>query len=154
MNKEKLKFILKEVLILIVQIAFSRAQFGQVFPLGFPFAIVRIFFGGNLMLVAFEYLISSLYLFLDFFMILFVGFEIIILSLFYFFKEMFKLKRKKLWLTLFLCLSTMLKLYFAINHRLLWQDYLFETGLKILALFYFIKLYQPTIRRIKKETSN
>lgn len=142
MNKEKLKFILKEVLILIVQIAFSRAQFGQVFPLGFPFAIVRIFFGGNLMLVAFEYLISSLYLFLDFFMILFVGFEIIILSLFYFFKEMFKLKRKKLWLTLFLCLSTMLKLYFAINHRLLWQDYLIETGLKILALFYFIKLYQ------------
>lgn len=142
MNKEKLKFILKEALIFIVQIAFSRAQFGQVFPLGFPFAIVRVFFGGNLMIIASEYLISSIYLFSDFFMILSVGFEIVILSLFYFFKEMFKLKRKKLWLTLFLCLSTMLKLYFAISHRLLWQNFLIETGLKILALFYFIKLYQ------------
>ena len=70
-----------------------------------------------------------------------VAFEIVVLSLYYFFKEMFKVKRKNLFLFLFLILSTMLDVYFAISGNLLWKNFLLETSVKSLALLYFLKAY-------------
>lgn len=141
MNKNNIKIVLKEILLFLVQVAFSRLQFGQIFPLGFTFALSRVFFGGNLFLIASEYAVSNIFLVKNFYLIVSVAFEIIILSLYYFFKEMFKVKKKRLFLCLFLLLSTMLELYFAITGKILWRDYLIETGSKILSLFYFLKIY-------------
>lgn len=142
MNKEKVRFVFKEVFLLAVQIAFSREMFGQIFALGLPFAMVRIFLGGNLLLVASEYLISNIFLWNNFYLLLSAAFEIVILSLYFYFKETIKNKRKKLVLCLFLVLSSMVKLYFCVAGALLWQDYLIEMALKILAVFYFIKLQE------------
>lgn len=140
MNKEKTRFIIKEIFLCIVQMAFSRELFGQVFALGFSFAMVRVFLGGNILLVAGEYLISNIFLWKNFYLLLSTAFEIIILSLYFYFKDVIKTKRKKLILCLFLFLSTMVKLYLCVVKEFLWQDYLIELGLKILAVFYFIKI--------------
>lgn len=136
-----MKFILKEVLVFVVQIAFSRLQIEQIFPLGFPFAILRIFWGGNLFVVASEYAFSNIFLCKNFYFLLSVAFEIIILSLYYYFKETIKVKKKKLFLCLFLVLSTMLKLYYSIVHIFDWKLFLIELGLKLLLCFYLIKTY-------------
>ena len=141
MNKKTVKILLKETLIFLVQIAFSRVQFGQIFALGFSFALSRVFFGGNLLLVAAEYVVSNLFLIFDFYTLLTVSFEIVIISLYYYFKEMFKVKRKRLSLFLFMLLSCVLELYFLISGKILWQDFLLETILKLLFLAYFLKIY-------------
>ena len=125
MNKQKIKIILKETLIFIVQIAFSRVQFGQLFPVGFAFALSRVFFGANLLLVSLEYAISNIFVYQNFILLLSVAFEIVVLSLFYFFNEMYKIKRKKLVLFLFLVLSYAMKLYFAISLNIFWREFLF-----------------------------
>lgn len=141
MNKEKVKLILKEILIFIVQIAFTRAQFGLVFPLGLPLAFVRLFLGGNLFVVTIEYALSNAFLVFDFYLLISVAFEIVILSLYYFFKETVKVKKKKLFLILFLILASMVKLYLSFSGKFLWQNYLIEFALKIISLFFFLKLF-------------
>ena len=141
MNKKTIKILLKEILIFLVQIAFSRVQFGRVFALGFSFALSRVFFGGNLFLVAVEYVVSNLFLLFDFYALLTVSFEVVILSLYFYFKEMFKVKRKNLALFLFMVLSCALELYFLISGKILWQNFLFETILKLLFLEYFLYIH-------------
>ena len=141
MNKQKIKIILKETLIFIVQIAFSRVQFGQIFPVGFAFALSRVFFGANLLLVSLEYAISNIFVYQNFILLLSVAFEVVVLSLFYFFNEMYKIKRKKLVLFLFLFLSSAMKLYFAISLNIFWSEFLLEVVFKMIALFYFLKVY-------------
>lgn len=129
------------MLVLIVQIALTRVQFGQVFPIGFAFAIARVFLGSNLFVVSLEYAVSNIFIIKDFYFLFSVSFEIIVLSLYYFFKEMFKVKKKRLVLFLFLILSIMLKVYFVVSGNLDWKIFLFETIVKCLALLYFLKLY-------------
>lgn len=140
-RNEKLRKILKHVFLFVVQMAFSRALFGQVFPLGFTFALARIYLGGNLFIIAIDYAISNIFLWSNFYLILSVAFEIIVLSLYYFFKETVQVKRKKLMLFLFMVLSTMLKLYLVLSSKLNFVSYLIELGLKILSLAFFLKLY-------------
>ena len=140
-SKEKVKFILKEVLIFIVQVALSRVQFGQIFPLGLPFSIVRIFLGGNLLVVTIEYAVANIFLVTDFYLLISAAFEIVILSLYYFFKEMFKVKRKRLFLTLFVALSSMVKLYLMISGKFFWQNYLIELACKLVFVFFLLKLF-------------
>lgn len=141
MRKEKLKPVIKEVLIFMVQIAFSRAQFGQIFPLGFPFAIARIFFGGNLLIVTIEYLIANIFNIFNFYLLMCAFFEIVILSLYYYFNQTVKTKKKYLFLYLFLLLSSMLKLYFAISGHLELKTYFVELFTKCVTLLYLLKLY-------------
>lgn len=141
MNKSRLKIILKEMLLFLVQIAFSRLQFGLVLPVGFAFAMSRVFFGGSIFLISFEYVVSNLFLIKRFYLFSSIFFEVVILSLYYFSKEMFKIKKKKLILSLFLILSTMLKFYFSFSGKLEWSDYLVEIFAKVCSLFFFIKAY-------------
>ena len=68
MNKNNVKSICKELLLFLVQIAFSRVQFGQVFSIGFAFAMSRVFFCGSLFIVASEYVLSNLFLVGDFYL--------------------------------------------------------------------------------------
>ncbi len=141
MSKEKLKSISKEILLIVVQIAFSRAEFGQVFPLGFAFAIARIFFGGNLIIVTSSYLVANIFNLFNFYLLLSSLFEIIILSLYYYFRQTIKTKKKILFLYLFLVLSTMLKLYLSISERMELKLYFIELAIKCIVLLYFLKLY-------------
>lgn len=141
MNKEKIRFALKEIMIMLAQIAFSRLQFGPIFPVGFAFAMSRVFFGGNLFAVTLEYAIANIFIIKDFYSLFLVAFEIVVLTLYYFFKEMFTVKKKRLFMFLFLILSMMLELYFAISGTILWKNFLIENCLKCLALAYFLKLY-------------
>lgn len=141
MSKEKLKSISKEILLIVFQIAFSRAEFGQVFPLGFAFAIARIFFGGNLIIVTSGYLVANIFNLFNFYLLLSSLFEIIILSLYYYFRQTIKTKKKILFLYLFLVLSTMLKLYLSITERIELKLYFIELVIKCIVLLYFLKLY-------------
>ena len=141
-KKEKIKTILKHIFFFVVQIAFSRELFGQVFPFGFSFAITRIYFGGNLFLVAAEYAISNIFLWQNFYLIISVAYEIIILTLYYFFKETVKIKRKKTFLFLFLMLSSMVKLYLCVVGDLSYMHFIVELILKAFALVYLLQLHE------------
>lgn len=141
MNKAKIRIIVKELLIFLAQIAFSRAEFGGAFFSGISFAFARIFFGGNLLVVAVEYLIANLFNIFNFYLLVCAFFEIVILSLFYYFKQTVKTKKKFLFLYLFLILSTMLKLYFSISWVFKIELYFIELGAKCVSLLFFVKLY-------------
>ena len=142
MKKEKIKYFLKHLFLFLVQIAFSRELFGQVFPFGFVFALSRVYFGANLLLVSIEYAISNIFVGVNFYYIISAAFEIVILALYYFFKETVHVKRKRLFLSLFLMLSLMLKLYLCLTGNLFYLHFIFESILKFVALFYFFKLYE------------
>lgn len=141
-NKEKLKFASKQVLVFIAQLAFSRAWFGELCPLGFAFSLARIHLGAGLFLVTAEYAVSCLYFCADFYLMISLAFEIVILSLYYYFKNTTKIKRKRLFLCLFLILSTMVKLYYLVAGILDWKIYLAETILKLFAAGYFVMVYK------------
>ena len=139
---KKVKYLLVELFLFIVQIALSREFFGQIFPFGFVFALVRIYLEGNLLAVTIEYAVSNIFIGANFFMIVSVAFEIIVLSLYYFCNQTIKIKRKKLVLSLFLLLSSAVKLYLTITGNMFYVDFLLELGLKIVSLFYFLKLHE------------
>ena len=139
MKKKHLVLFVREMIVFIFQVAFSRLQIYSSFSFGFPFAIMRIFFGGNLMIVALEFFVANLFFYSNFYLMVSMTFEIVVLSLYYFFKEMFKINKKRLCVFLFLILSTMLKLYFVAAGVMDWRVFLFESILKCIALWYFIK---------------
>lgn len=140
-RKEKIKKILKEILLFVIQFAFSRFQFGACFPLGISYAFLRVFLGGNLFVITVEYLVSNLFLIFDFYLFLCVCFEIVILSLYYFFRSTIKTKKKKLFLFLFVLLSSMLKLYFSISEKGLILYYFIELVGKYLFLLFLLKVH-------------
>ena len=139
--KANIKDCLKQSFLFIAQIAFSRAGFGNVFPLGFCFALSRVYFGSNLLLVTLEYLISNIFIWSDFYLIISVAFEIVVFSLYYFVKENIKIRKKTLTLMLFLILSSMVKLYLVLISEFALVDYFVEFCLKIVCLGFFVKLY-------------
>ena len=147
-NSRQIKIVLKNVLLFVFQIAFSRLQFGAYFSFGFAFALSRVFWNENLLVVSAEYLVSTIiFNFGKFYELSAIAFEIVILTLFFYFKEISKLQRKILFLHLFLALSCMLKLYFAISHVLIWKDFLIETAMKFLALDYFLLVHKLYLKK-------
>ena len=94
--------------------AFSRFNIGQHFPLGISFALSRICFGESLMLVVFEYVVSNAFLWTNFYLVIAMAFEVVVMSLYYFSKETLTIQRKKLVIFLFLGLSSVIRLYFVI----------------------------------------
>ena len=91
------------------------------------------------MIVALEFFVANLFFYSNFYLMVSMTFEIVVLSLYYFFKEMFKINKKRFCVFLFLILSTMLKLYFVAAVVMDWRVFLFESTLKCIALWYFIK---------------
>ena len=139
--KEKLKLCLKHILLFVVQMAFSRFNIGQHFPLGISFALSRICFGESLMLVAFEYIVSNAFLWTNFYLVIATAFEVVVMSLYYFLKETLTIQRKKLVIFLFLGLSSVIRLYFVIIEELNIFAYLVDIALKFFALVYCIKIH-------------
>ena len=139
--KARCKKVFVQLFLFVVQIAFSRAEFGCIFPLGFSFAMARIFLGSSLLIVSVEYACANIFLWSEFYLLLSAGFEIIIISLYYFFNETIQIKKKKVVLILFLILSTMVKLYLVLTHQMTLFSYAIELGLKLIFLAFLIKLY-------------
>lgn len=140
--KEKLKVFLKHAFLFVVQLAFSRLRFGQICPLGFSFALSRIFLGQSLMLVIFEYIVSNLFLWSEFYLLMIIAFEVVVGSLYYFLKETINIKRKRLVLFLFLGLSSSVGVYYIIIKVFDIFVYLLNVGLSVGALTYFVKLHE------------
>ena len=107
-----------------------------------PFALVRIFNGSNLVYVAMEYAAGGLISNFSFSGLVLTGYDIVVLSLYYFSIDFFKIKRKNLLLVLFLLLSNALELYFLlfVTDELIMLLVLFLV--EVLALFYFKNLHQ------------
>lgn len=121
--------------------AFSRFNIGQHFPLGISFALSRICFGESLMLVVFEYVVSNAFLWTNFYLVIAMAFEVVVMSLYYFSKETLTIQRKKLVIFLFLGLSSVIRLYFVIIEELNIFTYLVDLVLKCCALVYCIKIH-------------
>ena len=105
-----------------------------------PFALVRIFNGSNLVYVAMEYAAGGLISNFSFSGLVLTGYDIVVLSLYYFSIDFFNIKRKNLLLVLFLLLSNALELYFLlfVTDELIMLLVLFLV--EVLALFYFKNL--------------
>lgn len=142
MEKNLAKKVAKELVLLCLQVIFSCIGYAQlVFPVGFPFALVRIVFGHNVLCVAGEYFVSKMFLFKQVSKIFETLFEIVVLSLFYFAIEFFVLKRKWLWITLATMLSKMLELYFCVCHSSGILLFCFGLMVSVLLAFYFNSLF-------------
>lgn len=142
MKNSKVKKILIELVFCFLQIIFSRINIFEIcYPVGFSFAIVRVFFEHNIISVAVSYFVSKLFIILNIRWFLVTGFEIIVLSLFYFANEYFKVKNKWIRISLFAVASKALEFYFLFSQ--ISNLYIFLLGfcISLLSVFYFMKLF-------------
>ena len=115
MNKEKVKKYLVEASLCLLQVLFSKiCLFNFSFSIALPFALVRLLNGSNLAIVAFEYALANVIHITQIQNLLFIGYEVVVLSLYYFSLEFLKSKRKNLIIVIFLLISKSLLLYFAL----------------------------------------
>ena len=142
MNKQKVKFVLVELGLFALQVLISRVEVFGLSPAGFPFAMLRIFYSHNIFVVTVEYLISKIWTFVQALNFLVVGFELVILALYYFALEFFKTKKKRLMMICFVIVSTAFDFYFSISS--LQQVVLCSAGLvfKLALTLYFFKLFE------------
>lgn len=142
-SKENIKSLLKECGLFLLQVIFFEiGLFGFSFSVAMPFAFIRLFNGANLVFVAIEYAIGGLIYDFSFSGLVLIGYDIVVLSLYYFSLEFFKIKRKNLLLILFLLVSNALELYFSLFTALEMIELLILFIIEVCALFYFKKLYQ------------
>lgn len=142
MNKEKVKKIFIEIAFCVVQLILSRVSlFDYTFMVGTSFALVRLFFGHNIIFVAVSYFISKLFLVTNLKWMLITGFEIIILSLFYFSNEYFKIKNKWVRLCVFIVLARSLEFYFSFSSKTALCYFFIGLALSVGFVFYFYKLF-------------
>jgi len=127
----------------IFQIILSNVCFANSFyPLGFAFAIVRVFYNGNIFFVIFSYLISQLnfiFLFSDLFICFY---EIVIISLYYYIKNFHSQKKPLLKLELFISLAFALKFYYALSMGQNLVIFSLDLFLSLLAGVYFYFLFK------------
>lgn len=111
-------------------------------PFGVPFALVRVFYGGNIFSIIFAYMVSkvhTLFMFSDLFICFF---EIIIITLFYFLINLRQIKKPLLTLEIFGLLSLALKLYYALCFYENLLLFLINIILTLIFIAYFYKLFK------------
>jgi len=141
-RKENIKLILKECGLFLLQVIFFKISlFDFSFSIAVPFALVRIFNGSSLVFVAIEYAIGGLVYDFSLSGMFLIGYDIVVLSLYYFSLEYFKIKRKNLLLILFLLLSNALEVYWSLFVAEKMIELLIMFVIEVCALFYFINLY-------------
>lgn len=145
MKKAYLKFIVTELVCLVVQLCLSKIElFGFLSPVGLPFAFARLAFGANVLLVALEFFLSKIY---SFYLLqnLFISlYQIVFLALFYFVTEIFKPRQKWTVSLIFLTLSQILSLYFSLKNYELLAYFFLNYSCEIfifLFLYKFFKVY-------------
>lgn len=143
MKKIYSKFILIQLLCLLLQFSFSKVcLFGFFSPIGLPFAFARLASGANVLIVCLTYFLSEIFLFKSFSGFAITLYQIVFLALFYFFVQIFKVK--KLWLAsmVFLMLSSILSLYFALGETTrLWQFFV-NFSCEVAVFFYLFKFFK------------
>ena len=125
-----------------LQVIFSKIQiFDMICPFGFAFAIVRVFYGGNIFAIIFSYVISKIYVF-SFFSDVFICFyEIVIISLYYFLRYT-KLNNKPLLLLIFMSvISAALQFYYVLLYHSSITLFFCEFALKIIFLIFFYRFF-------------
>lgn len=143
MNREKVKWWLKEFGYAALQILFSRVNlFGFLSPVGLPFAFIRIHYGGNIFITLLGYFVSKIYLFSKISFLIITIYEIVLICLYYFAIEFFKTKKKVLLLYGFLLISNALSLYYNIFTLTNLWHFSVDLVLQIIILFYFYKLFK------------
>ena len=142
MEKEKVNLAIKELGYALLQVLFSRVNFyGFVSPVGLPFAFVRVFYGGNIIVCVLSYFISKIYTFSEINNLISVVYQIVILALYYFAIQFFKTNRKRLLLFGSLVVSSALSLYFDMfNLTTLWH-FAVNFAVEIILTIYFYKLF-------------
>ncbi len=134
---------LVQTLLFVLQLILSRINFGEgISPVGFPFAMVRVFYGHNIFLVTAEYLVSKIWIFFKFSNIFIVIFEVVIIGLYFFCLEYIKCHKKRLMLAIFVAISKALLLYY--NFVSLEAILIFLLGfiLEIIVAVYFYKFFE------------
>ena len=141
-NREKLRKFGIELGLFALQVVFSKISLcGVSFGVGLPFAFVRVFYGANLITICLEYAVAELIQDFALYNLFFIGYEIVVLSVYYFSIEYINTKKKTLLLMIFNFISQALNLYFVIVNIKALMDFLICLGIHIVALFYFKKLY-------------
>lgn len=125
-----------------MQVLFSKINlFNFSFSIGFPFALIRLCNGSSLAIVSVEYAVANVVHGFNFYTFVLTGYEVIVLSLYYFSLEFIKTKRKNLVLIIFLAISKSLLLYFALFNIGLLLKVLVYFLIELISIFYFKKLY-------------
>lgn len=114
---------------------------GTVFPIGFSFAISRVLLGHGVLIVSVEYLLSRIFLFGSFNFLTITMFQIVIIALYYFVINFWNIKRKLLFLSFAILISSTLSLYYSLVgvESLLWT--IFEVVIQVLSALYFYKFF-------------
>lgn len=142
MDKNIRKTIAVEIICFLMQIVFSKIEFLEMIcPFGFPFALIRVFYGGNIFSIIFAYLISKIHTFLIFSDIFVCFYEIVILSLFYFVKN-FKINNKPLLsLEIAAVVSTALQFYYVLTIYQSLTLFFVELLIKIILIAFFYRFF-------------
>lgn len=141
MENLKAKRFLVVCLHLALQMVFSNIDLFGVSFAGLPFAIIKLFFDGNIFFVTAFYFVSKVYKVRQFKSAIILFYEIVFLTLYYFGREFLKTDKKRLIAILFLIFANTVKFYFSIS--------LFETAIltiieivfEILTFVYFYKFF-------------
>ena len=81
MKWQRWKVWLVELSIFLLQVVLSKIEFGGMAnPVGYSFAVVRIFNSHNIFVVVVEYIVSQLWTFVKLENLLIVAFEVVILA--------------------------------------------------------------------------
>ena len=115
-KKDRLKIIVKELVLLLLQVIFSNVKmFENGVGAGLAFAFARLFFGDNLLTTTAGFAVSKLVLFENLNGLLVAGYQIVLLTLYYFAKEVLKNKKPLMVAILFICFSNLLEFYLALE---------------------------------------
>ena len=143
MDLEKLKKVIVQATIILLQVFFSNISFyAWVMPVGLSFAFARVFFDHNIFLVLFAYLLSKLICFKTASDLLVMAFELVVLILYYYSKNSFKIIRKRLQCVCFLVLANAMHFYFSLSSVFMAELFFFNLLLEIVFLIYFYFFYK------------
>lgn len=142
MDKAKVKVIIKEIVYLAMQLLFSKINILNIVnSVGLPFAFINLYFGGNIFVGTFGYLLSKAYLFSSLKPLLITAYEVIILALYYFAKEFVKTNKQLLLVCIFTGLSSVAGLYYATTSINLLAVFFINFILDIILIIFFYKFY-------------
>lgn len=149
MERKKVKQVLCELGLFVLQMIFSRVNLFCVLDgAGLAFAFVRVFFGSNILLVSFEYLLSKIafpFVINKFFV---VAYQIILLALYYLIKEYVKLRKEFLLMSLMGVIANVLELYFSFSTLETFLSWLAGFAWFLILLIYFYFLFRTFKRKL------
>lgn len=142
MDKNIRKIIVIELIYFLFQIIFSKIQFLNVIsPFAFAFALVRTFYSGNIFSVIFAYLFSKIHTFSLFSDIFICFYEIVIITLYYFIKNLKELKKPLLSLHVAAMFSVALQFYYVLSMQQSLTLFFVDFILKIIIIAFFYKFF-------------